>query len=431
MMIAIIGTGIAGNGAAYALATRSPHQVTVYEKALRPGGHSATVDVDYDGTKLAVDTGFIVYNEPNYPNLTALFRELGVATQPSDMGVSVSLDGGRREWAARDYRVLAGFLASRRNAVSPRFWSMLKEITRFNREAPLDRARGLTQQLTLRQYLVWRRYGSGMIDDYLKPMAAAIWSMPPCRALDFPAESFIAFFENHHLLKWSRPVWRTVTGGSRNYVEAMTRRYRDRLRLGCGAACVEPEGGRVRVSGTDGHAELFDEVVIASHSDEALAMLPRTCEVQGRILSAIPYAPNTVFLHRDPKLMPKRKAAWAAWNVLDWGGREDDIAVTYWMNALQGIDPAKPLFISLNPPFEPEPHLALARFAYCHPQFDKTALAMQARLDEIQGCSHLWFCGAWTGYGFHEDGLVSGLDIAERLGARLSWRAPSARVAAE
>ena len=247
MKIAIIGTGIAGNGAAYALATRSPHQVTVYEKALRLGGHSATVDVDYDGTKLAVDTGFIVYNEPNYPNLTALFRELGVATQPSDMGVSVSLDGGRREWAARDYRVLAGFLASRRNAVSPRFWSMLKEITRFNREAPLDRARGLTQQLTLRQYLVWRRYGSGMIDDYLKPMAAAIWSMPPCRALDFPAESFIAFFENHHLLKWSRPVWRTVTGGSRNYVEAMTRRYRDRLRR-----CLRRTRGRPRAGLGDG-----------------------------------------------------------------------------------------------------------------------------------------------------------------------------------
>ncbi|SEE64058.1 Predicted NAD/FAD-binding protein [Rhizobiales bacterium GAS188] len=435
MKIAIIGTGIAGNGAAYALATGSRHAITVYEKAPRPGGHTATVDIDYDGTKLAVDTGFIVYNEPNYPNLTALFRELGVATQPSDMGLSVSLDGGRREWAARDYRILTGFLASRRNAVSPRFWAMIKEIMRFNREAPLDRAQGVMQGRTLRQYLAWKRYGDGVIEDYLKPMGAAIWSMPPCRVLDFPAESFIAFFENHHLLTWSKPIWRTVTGGARNYVEAMTLRYRDRLRLGCGAACVERGPDGVFVTGTDGHTELFDEAIIASHTDETLSMLGDASDAERKILSAIAYAPNRVFLHRDARLMPRRKAAWAAWNVLDWGGREDDIAVTYWMNALQGIDPGKPLFISLNPPFEPAASLTFARFSYSHPQYDSKALAMQPRLGEIQGRSRLWFCGAWTGYGFHEDGLVSGLEIAERLDARLtwreSWRASAMQVAAE
>jgi uncharacterized protein len=431
MKIAIIGTGIAGNGAAYGLATGSRHAITVYEKAQRAGGHTATVDIDYDGTRLAVDTGFIVYNEPNYPNLTALFSELGIATQPSDMGLSVSLDGGKREWAARDYKILAGFLASRRNAVSPRFWSMIKEMMRFNREAPLDRAQGVTQGRTLRQYLAWRRYGDGMIEDYLKPMGAAIWSMPPCRVLDFPAESFIAFFENHHLLKWSRPTWRTVSGGARRYVEAMTDHYRDRLRLGCGAARVERGPDGVFVTGTDGHTELFDQAILASHTDETLAMLGDANAAEREILSAIAYAPNRVFLHRDARLMPRRKAAWAAWNVLDWGGSDEDIAVTYWMNALQRIDVAKPLFISLNPPFDPAANLTFARFSYSHPQYDARALAMQARLGEIQGRSRLWFCGAWTGYGFHEDGLVSGLETAERLGARLSWRAPAARFAAE
>jgi uncharacterized protein len=201
MKIAIIGTGIAGNAAAYALATGSPHTITVYEKSRSPGGRTAVIDIDYEGAKVTVDTGFIVYNEPNYPNLTALFRELGIVSQPSDMGLSVSVDGGRREWAARDYKVVTGFLARRRNAVSPRFWVMLKEIMRFNREAPLHRARGDMRGRSLRQYLAEKRHGECMIEDYLKPIGAAIWSMPPCRVLDFPAESFVAFFENHPFLK--------------------------------------------------------------------------------------------------------------------------------------------------------------------------------------------------------------------------------------
>ena len=431
MKIAIIGTGIAGNGAAYALATGSRHAITVYEKALRPGGHSSTVDIDYDGTKIAVDTGFIVYNEPNYPNLTALFHELGIVTQESDMGLSVSMDGGQREWAARDYKVITGFLARRRNAVSPRFWTMIKEIMRFHREAPLDRARGAMQGRSLRQYLAEKRYGDGVIEDYLKPMGAAIWSMAPCRVLDFPAESFITFFENHHLMKWRRPLWRTVTGGSRNYVEAMTAPYGDRLRLGCGATRVERGPDGVFVTGTDGHTELFDQAILASHSDETLAMLGDATDTERDVLSSIGYSPNKVFLHRDERLMPRRQAAWSAWNVLDWGGRDDEIAVTYWMNALQGIDRRKPLFISLNPPFEPAANLTFGRFSYAHPQYDATALEAQKRLPRIQGRSRLWFCGAWTGYGFHEDGLVSGLEVAERLGARLNWRTQATRIAAE
>ena len=430
MRIAVIGSGIAGNGAAYALATGSDHEIAVYEKARRPGGHSATVDIEYDGQEISVDTGFIVYNEPNYPNLTALFRELNVATQASDMGLSVSIDGGRREWAARDYGVMTGFLARRRNAVSPRFWVMIKEILRFNRLAPLDRAKGAMRGRTLRQYLTERRFGDAMVEDYLKPIGAAIWSMAPCRVLDFPAESFVSFFENHHLLKWSRPIWRTVTGGSRRYVEAMTRPFADRLRLGGSAVRVERGLDAVFVTASDGHTELFDAAILAAHSDETLALLGDASGDEREILSAIRYSPNRVFLHRDERLMPQRKAAWSAWNVLDWGG-DDEIAVTYWMNALQGIDRRRPLFVSLNPPFEPRPLLTFASFTYHHPQYDAAALAAQRRLPEIQGRARLWFCGAWTGYGFHEDGLVSGLEAAEHLGARLSWRSAARQVAAE
>jgi predicted NAD/FAD-binding protein len=430
MRIAIIGTGIAGNGAAYALAQASDHDLVVYEKAARAGGHSATVDIDYEGHEITVDTGFIVYNEPNYPNLTALFRELGVVTQESDMGLSVSIDEGRREWAARDYDVMAGFLARRRNAVSPRFWAMIKDIMRFNRLAPLDRAKGAMRDRSLRQYLAVRRFGEAMIEDYLRPMGAAIWSMAPCRVLDFPAETFVTFFENHHLLKWHRPAWRTVTGGARRYVEAMTRAYLDRLRLGCGAARVERGPDGVFVTSTDGHTERFDQAILASHSDETLAVLADAGPAERDILSAIRYGENRVFLHRDERLMPRRKAAWSAWNVLDWRG-QDEIAVTYWMNALQGVDRRYPLFVSLNPPFEPLARLTFASFRYRHPQYDAAALAAQARLGEIQGLARLWFCGAWTGYGFHEDGLASGLEAAEQLGARLSWRMPPMRMAAE
>jgi predicted NAD/FAD-binding protein len=430
MKIAIIGSGIAGNGAAYALATGSPHEITVYEKSNRAGGHSSTVDIDYDGVSVPVDTGFIVYNEPNYPNLAALFRELGVATHESDMGLSVSIDGGRREWAARDYNVIAGFLASRRNAISPRFWVMIREILRFNRQAPLDRAGGAMRGRSLRQYLADKRYGEAMIEDYLKPMGAAIWSMAPCRILDFPAESFVAFFENHHLTKWNRPTWRTVAGGSRKYVDAMTICYRDRLRLGCGAVRIERKPEGVFVTSIDGHTELYDAAVLACHSDETLTLLADASPAERQVLGSIRFSPNRVYVHRDERLMPRRKAAWAAWNVLDWGG-EDEIAVTYWMNVLQAIDRRKPLFISLNPPFEPEHRLTFGCFTYSHPQYDAAALAAQKRLARIQGRARIWFCGAWTGYGFHEDGLASGIEVAEQLGAHVSWRTSAACVAAE
>ena len=423
MRIAVIGSGIAGNSAAWALASGSPHEIVVYEKEDRPGGHSATVDIDYDGTTIPVDTGFIVYNDLNYPNLTTLFAHLGVATQRSDMGFSVSAQGGRKEWAGRTDAMLDGLFARRRNIVSLAHFRMIREMFRFNKAALADYHGNRLGSLTIGEYLAQGGYSPRFRDDYLAPMGAAIWSMPPARLLGFPAASFIAFFENHRLLHWDRPTWRTVTGGSRTYVEKLTAPFRDRIRLGCGAVAITRDAGGATVKDTAGGSERYDEVVIAAHADQALDLMTDATPVERQILSAIGFRPNDVWLHRDPGLMPRRKAAWSAWNVLVGADPDADLALTYWMNALQGIDRDKPVFVTLNPPRQPRPDLVFGRYSYSHPQYDRPAIAAQARLAGIQGRNRLWFAGAWMGYGFHEDGLKAGLTAAEALGARIPWRA--------
>lgn len=427
MRIAVVGTGIAGNAAAYALSGR--HPVTVYERELRLGGHSHTLDIDYDGTRIAVDTGFIVYNELNYPDLTALFRQLGVDTQPTQMSFSVSANGGQIEWMGGGTRLsetLDGVFAQRRNLLSIPFWAMLRDVLRFNRQSLGDRAAGRLNGLTLGEYVTARGYSHRLLRDYLVPMGAAIWSMPVDRMMDFPAENFIAFFDNHRLLHDERPVWRTVRGGSRRYVEALTAPFRDRVRLGAAVTGIERARAGVVVTDSLGRSDTYDQVVIAAHSDQALALLRDPSADEHAILGTIRYRPNAVYLHRDTRLMPKRRRAWAAWNFIRGNGRGEgsgDVAVTYWMNALQHIDAGKPLFVSLNPPFAPDPALTFAHFNCDHPQFDAAAFAAQARLDDIQGVNRTWFCGAWTGYGFHEDGLRSGLAVAEKLGGGVPWRA--------
>lgn len=431
MRIAIIGAGIAGNAAAYALATGSSHQITVYEQDHRLGGHSATVDVNYDGTQIAVDTGFIVYNEANYENLTALFAELGVETQASDMSFAVSARGGRFEWCGRTTDTANGLFAQRRNLLSPGYLRMLIEVLRFNRVSVEDRRAGRLGGLSLDHYVTLRGFSKRFRDDYLIPMGAAIWSMSPASMLAFPAESFIAFFENHHLLQWERPVWRTVVGGSRIYVEKMSRAYRDRVRLGAAVTAVSRSPAGVTVRDTTGSVERYDHVIIASHSDQALAMLEDPSPVEAAVLGAIGYRDNAVYLHRDASLMPRRRRAWSAWNVMQNEDPDADLCVTYWMNILQGIDPGKPLFVTLNPPRAPREDLTFGRFSYAHPQYDAGALAAQKALPEIQGRNRTWFCGAWTSYGFHEDGLRSGLAVAEALGGSVSWCRPPLLQAAE
>jgi predicted NAD/FAD-binding protein len=437
MRIAVVGTGIGGNAAAWAL-SRS-HRVTVYEKDLRPGGHSHTVDVDYDGRCIAVDTGFIVYNELSYPDLTALFDHLGVKTRPGRMSFSVSAKNGGFEWMGGGNSLretLDGVFAQRSNFTSLPFLWMLREVNRFNRQSRQDRAQGLRRDLTLGDYLHQRGFSDRLARDYLVPMGSAIWSIPVDRMLEFPADNFIAFFDNHRLLHDERPVWRTVEGGSRNYVEKMIFPFRDRIRLGAAVVSIERMREGVVVTDASGHRDNFDQVVIGAHSDQALAMLADASERERAVLGAISYRPNTVYLHRDPCLMPKRRRAWASWNFLRANGRGEDggdIAVTYWMNALQGIDEDCPLFVSLNPPVEPRSDLTFARFVCDHPQYDAAAFAAQDRLDTIQGVNRTWFCGAWTGYGFHEDGLRSGLAVAEALGASAPWRLRSSQfsIAAE
>jgi predicted NAD/FAD-binding protein len=446
MRLAVIGTGIAGSAAAWALSKRYP--VTVYDRELRPGGHSHTVTIDYDGEPLAVDIGFIVYNEINYPDLTALFAHLGVETSESCMSFAVTADAGRFEWKGGGNTWLdtaKGLFAQPRNLLSPSYLWMLRDILTFNTQSVEDYSAGRLKGLTLAQYFAWRQFAPRLLTDYLAPMGAAIWSAPSDRMMEFPAENFVAFFDNHRLLQYDRPVWRTVKGGSRRYVEKLVSEFADRLRLGCAVTGIERSPHGVVISDSHGRRDSYDHVVIAAHSDQALAMLSDATASEHAILGDIGYAPNLVYLHRDVRLMPKRRRAWASWNFLRWRRQEtereteqgnslpgaplNDVAVTYWMNPLQGIDDGKPLFVSLNPPFEPDPALTFGRYTCDHPQYTASAFAAQKRLGEIQGRRHTWFCGAWTGYGFHEDGLRSGLAVAQSLGASVPWRAPPPELA--
>jgi uncharacterized protein len=413
--IAVIGSGISGASAAWALSPTA--DVTLYESEGRQGGHTATIDIDYDGRAISVDTGFIVYNERNYPELTALLSLLDVETIDSNMGFALSLDGGRLEWSGQN---LAAIFAQARNLVSPSFLRMLREILRFNAICVTDRDDGTLGARTIGEYLDFRRFSHEFRDNYLIPMAAAIWSTPKIRMLDYPAESFISFFENHRLIHRERPVWRTVKGGARNYLSRLLAPVGD-IRTNAPVQTVIRDSLGVTVWAGDQPPERFDEIVIATHTDQALTMLGDASREEQAVLSGVSYRPNRVVLHRDPQLMPKRRRAWAAWNYLRSTG-EDDVCVTYWMNRLQGIDPACPLFVSLNPAVEPREELIFGEWSYNHPQFDARALSAQARLDDIQGIRRTWFAGAWTGAGFHEDGLRSGLNAAEALGAHIPWR---------
>ena len=421
MRIAVIGSGIAGLGAAWALSKR--HEVVLFEKAPRPGGHAHTVDVYHDGARIAVDTGFIVYNEINYPNLVRLFARLGVPTQASDMSFGVSLAGGRLEWAGDS---IGALFAQKRNIFRPSHHAMWMDILRFNRQAPIDLAAGALEGLTLGAYLERRRLGAAFRDRYLLPMAAAIWSTPDTGMLEFPANAFISFFDNHRLLAgFDTLTWRTVTGGSRTYVARLLEDFAGELRLNCAVARVERHEGHVTVV-ADGAPERFDHAVLASHADETLALLADADGREAELLGSIRYTANRAVLHRDESLMPRRRKVWSSWNYLgDSGGAQAKaVSLTYWMNRLQGIDPRAPLFVTLNPAREPAADKTFGTFRYEHPRFDMTAQAAQRAIGAVQGIRRTWFCGAWRGFGFHEDGLSSGLEVAARLGAPAPWGPP-------
>jgi uncharacterized protein len=416
LQIAVIGTGIAGMSAAWLLSRRH-HDVTVYERAERVGGHSHTVDVVNGKSVTPVDTGFIVYNETAYPNLTALFAHLAVPTERSNMSFAASLDGGRLEYSGN----LAGLFAQKRNIFSPR------SIQRFYREAPTDVTALDELHMTLGDYLDMRSYGTAFRDDHLLPMAGAIWSAPPDTMLRYPAASFIRFHDNHGLLRIAnRPQWRTVTGGSRSYVERLTASYRDRIALGIGAKRIRRFGDRVSVRDAAGRIDSFDHVVIAAHADEALGMLEDATAEENALLGAFRYSNNLAILHGDAALMPKRRAVWSSWNYIGPPAGAEAAAgctVTYWMNRLQNIAAPESLFVTLNPQRTPKPSTIIATENYDHPIFDTAAIRAQRRLWSLQGRRRTWFCGSYFGAGFHEDGLQSGLAVAEALGGvRRPWQ---------
>ena len=415
--IAVIGSGISGLSAAWLLSQR--HRVTVYEADSRPGGHSNTVQVGAGAGAIVVDTGFIVYNESAYPNLTALFAHLGVATQPSEMSFAVSLDGGGLEYSGSGLR---GLFAQPANLARPRFWSMLRDLVRFYRQAPADAARFGMQPLD--SYLDARGYGRAFRDDHLYPMAAAIWSAPAARIGDYPTEAFVRFCENHQLLDLgNRPAWRTVTGGSACYVRRLAESVGLGLQLDSAALDVRREADAVYVR-AEGSAvpRRFDHVVVATHADQALRLLPDASGAETRLLGAFGYSRNRAVLHSDPALMPRRSAVWSSWNYAADRGRDAAPCVTYWMNRLQGIADTTPLFLTLNPAREPGPGHVIRSEVYEHPVFDARAMRAQDELWSLQGQRRTWFCGAYFGSGFHEDGLQAGLAVAEQLGGvRRPW----------
>jgi predicted NAD/FAD-binding protein len=413
--LAVIGTGISGLTAAWAL--RDVHEVTVFEKANRLGGHSNTVTVDYDGTSIRVDTGFIVYNALNYPNLIAFFEALGVQTQQSDMSFSVRDGRPGSEWGSDG---APGFFAWKRNILSLSHWALLAEMIQFNAKAQKDANNPLLHELTLGEYSAKLGLSNRFLERYLVPMGAAIWSTPEEGMLDYPAASFVNFFNNHRLVHFERPNWRTVTGGSQSYVQAIAKELGARIKLQCGVTAIRrtKKGVELEAGGTTHH---FDEVILACHSDEALALLSDPTEAEAAILGAVRYAPNVAVLHRDPSFMPQRKSAWASWNVAR-GDVKAPIELTYWMNRLQGIDPNCRLFVTLNPARSVNSDLVFATIPYAHPQFDRPAAYAQKRLPQIQGVQKTWFAGAWQGYGFHEDGLRAGLRVALELGGKIPWQ---------
>ncbi|WP_347340350.1 NAD(P)/FAD-dependent oxidoreductase [Phenylobacterium glaciei] len=415
LRIAVVGGGIAGLSAAWMLGTK--HAVTLFEADNRLGGHANTVEARDSGGVTPVDTGFIVFNPPNYPNFTALLAHLGVASQPADMALSVSLDDGAFEYSS------GAIFAQKRNLFSARFWGMLRDVNRFYRHGPKDLA-GLEAPLTsLDDYLSQKGYCQAFRDDHLIPQAAAIWSTPLAAIRDYPAASLIRFFQNHGMMTiFGRGAWRTVTGGSRAYVSKLSAAFQGEVRSGARIVSIRRDALGVELRDAHGHAERFDQVVIATHGDHALRLLDDATPEEQRLLSAFQYSRNLAVLHTDKALMPKRRSAWTSWNHIGKRSAPGEGCVTYWMTKLQGLKTVTDYFVTLNPTKEIAPEAVVHTDVYEHPLFDAGAIAAQREIWSVQGVRRTWFCGSYLGHGFHEDALQSGLAVAEELGGvRRPW----------
>lgn len=415
MKIAIIGSGISGLTSAHLL-NRS-HEITLFEASDWIGGHTHTVDVTVDGRNYAVDTGFIVFNDWTYPNFIRLLGLLGVRFKPTTMSFSVTDPDSGLEYNGNNFNSL---FAQRRNLLSPGFWGMLRDIVRFNKEALRDlEEQRISADTTLDQYLKAGKYGERFILHYIVPMGSAIWSMSMADMLAFPLQAFVRFFKNHGLLSVThRPQWQVIEGGSSAYVAPLIAPMADRIRVNCAVTRVERDADGVVIHSAAG-VERFDKVVFACHSDQALKLLSAPSAAEQSILGAMPYADNEVVLHTDTRLLPECELAQAAWNYRLGGPGHTSAAVTYDMNLLQGIDSPTRFCVSLNQSAGISPFKVLAKYTYAHPQFSLAAVAAQARWEELNGTNHTWYCGAYWGNGFHEDGVVSALRVAGALGETL------------
>lgn len=412
MKIAIVGTGIAGNVAAYKL--RQAHDITVYEAAAWIGGHTNTIDVTEGDRTIPVDTGFIVFNDRTYPEFIRLLDSLGQESQQSVMSFSVRSEDGRLEYCGSSLNAL---FAQRRNILRPPFYRMVRDILRFNREAVAAlTAEGASQ--TVGGYLRRHGYGREFLDAYLVPMAAAIWSSEPRRIEDMPFHFLVRFFDNHGLLQLrDRPVWRVIKGGSREYVKKLVAGHRDRIRLMCPVRRIIRHASGVEVVSGDGGREWYDAVFVAAHSDQALAMLDSPSRAEEEVLGAIAYQENEATLHTDQRLMPRRRLAWAAWNYHLPADTRKHVSVTYNMNILQSIDSRTQYLVTLNNDQDIDEDKVLHRVRYDHPVYTQDTVSAQARQAELN-CDRTFFCGAYWRNGFHEDGVASALNAVRHFEER-------------
>lgn len=423
--IAIIGSGISGLGAAYLLSPH--HDVTIYEADHRPGGHSHTVDVQLDGQRFGVDTGFLVFNERTYPLLCRLFGHLKVPVVKSDMSFSVKMAQAGLEWAGTN---LDSVFAQRRNLFKPAFWGMLRDILRFNKGATRDLENPSLSEISLGDYLDQHGYGQAFRHDYLLPMAAAIWSCPTEQMLAYPFQTFVRFCHNHGLLQiMNRPQWMTVAGGSRNYVSMLLdgiRSHGGQIKLETPVTGIKRSAEGVVVSSSEGH-QAYDQMIMACHSDQALKILGEEASPHEKtFLGAIQYQANRAVLHTDTALLPINPKTWAAWNYASPGGHEKQIgqrpvSVSYLLNKLQPLPTDMPVMVTLNPWHEPDPARTFRQIHYAHPVFDGPAIAAQDSLKKLSGFNRTFYAGAWMGYGFHEDGFASAVRAASQLAPLPDW----------
>ena len=418
MKIAIIGSGISGLGAAYML--HQHHDITLFEKNDYIGGHSRTVTAKTNDGEVPVDTGFIVFNKKNYPLLTALFKHLNVPIQKTDMSFGADIAQGWLEYGT--YHKLGGIFAQGKNILRPAYLKMLCDIMRFNKKAPEYLQKGT--ELTLGELLDEMKMGQWFRDYYLLAMGAAIWSTPTAKMTDFPAQTFLRFFDNHGLLTVNdHPQWYTVIGGSKEYVKRITTPYQNNIKYNCGVKSVTRNNNGVTITDIHGDEHIFDQVIFACHSDQAMNLLNDPTETEKSIIGAIKYQPNEMILHSDISFMPKAKKAWSSWvyQSEDKTDESGNVSLSYWMNNLQPLNTKTPVIVTLNPAREPDTSLIYDRYSFEHPVFDKKAIEEQSKIDNLQGQNNTWFCGAWQRYGFHEDGLLSAVNIVSKMGIEPEW----------